>query len=118
MNFGAREANDPEYAYRDMKDDMSDDIDQSVWDSVVRQTREARQWADERGNAGDNIPHVSLEGLEKAAENQDPETAIKAAHAIVSTQMHPTARDICAAPAKHLIYNGCGQRAVEYKKDN
>jgi hypothetical protein len=118
-NLGARNAVKRSYSLEDMRIDADPKrFDTTLQGSVKRQTKQALDWAESRGANGDNIPTNALEDLHTAAQYGNTTDALEAAHTVLQTQMHPTAWDICGAPAKQLVYNLCGRRANKYRTDN
>lgn len=118
MNIGARNAKSYKFDKDALQSDASGDVPDMVVKDVTRQINDALQWYEDRGSIGDNAPKSELESL-RAIINTDAhvgEDAVLTAANILSGQMHPTARDICGAPAKQLIYNVCGKRAHTYEE--
>jgi hypothetical protein len=117
MNFGAKNDKDRQYNTMQMiKDSNPEKVEKSTWNMLKRQFDEAYEWYENRGNAGDNVPIDELEALGHAIDYMKVSDVIEHSSNILSTKMHPTARDIVGNVATQAIYNVCGKRAYKYEQ--
>lgn len=125
-NIGARNAPKPTYNRQNAFDDvfLSDFEGNEGIRMAIRDAKQALEWIQERSTPSDNVPSEAanrlLDGLESIEGGNDPsggQYALRAAFDVLSTQMHPTARDIVGAPAKQVIYTITGKRAHTYRID-
>jgi hypothetical protein len=115
LNIGARDAKHYDYD-SETAATHADSVVVSQ-ESTHRQICEAKEWLEQRGNAGDNVDTDALERLHTAVLGNDGEAAVRHAFELLSGRMHPTARDIVGSPARYVVYSQCGERVYRYEVD-